>query len=223
MILLLVLAFALSALVAWQFRSTVSKYKQFAFKSGLTGKEVAQRMLEDHNIYNVKIISTPGSLTDHYNPLNRTINLSEDSYNSNSIVAVAVAAHETGHAIQHARSYYWLTIRSVLVPVVSFSSNIVPWILIGGILTISAFPALIWIGIALFAMTTLFTFVTLPVEFDASKRALNWLLGSGLLMQNEHQAAYDTLKWAAMTYVANALSSLFTLLYYVMIALSARR
>lgn len=189
----------------------------------MTGRDVAEKMLHDHGIYNVKITSTKGKLTDHYNPLNKTINLSEEVYSSNSVAAAAVAAHETGHAVQHAIQYAPLKMRSALVPVVTFTSRWVTWVLLGGIILIQTFPALIWIGIAMFAMTTLFSFITLPVEINASQRALAWLSQAEITDGTNEAQARDALKWAAYTYVVAALGSLATLIYYILIALGSRR
>lgn len=200
-----------------------SKFAKFAkMPVGMTGCEVATKMLHDNGIYDVKVISTPGMLTDHYNPTNKTVNLSDGVYNSASIAAAAVAAHECGHAIQHARAYAPLKMRSALVPIVSFSSNIMMWVLLIGILTVETFPQLLLAGIILFATTTLFSFITLPVEIDASKRALVWLERAGITNGGNHKYATSALRSAAYTYVVAALSSLATLLYYVMIYLNRR-
>jgi hypothetical protein len=190
--------------------------------AGLTGKEVAEKMLRDNGITDVKVTSTPGHLTDHYNPANQTVNLSESVYYSNSIAAAAVAAHECGHAVQHATAYAPLRMRSALVPVVSFASNIVSWVLLGGMLMIHTFPQLLLFGIILFAMTTVFSFITLPVEINASQRALAWLSRAGITNVNTHDKAEDALRSAAYTYVVAALGSLATLMYYVMIFLGNR-
>lgn len=198
------------------------KYSQIPLQNGLTGREIAERMLHDNGIYDVRVISTPGRLTDHYNPSDKTVNLSDDVYQSNSIAAAAVAAHECGHAIQHARAYGPLTMRSQMVPAVSFASKWVTWILLAGIFTINTFPALIWIGIGLFFITTVFSFITLPVEIDASQRALKWLEGAHISDNSNYPYAKDALKWAAYTYVIAALGSLATLIYYIMIALNRR-
>jgi hypothetical protein len=188
----------------------------------MTGKEIAEKMLHDNGIYDVSVVSVPGQLTDHYNPEKKTINLSRDVYASRSIAAAAVAAHETGHAVQHANAYAWLTLRSRLVPVVSSSSKWVTWVILAGILMIKTFPALLFTGIVLFALTTLFSFITLPVEFNASQRALVWLSGTGVTSHENQARARDALKWAAMTYVIAAVGSLATLLYYIMIFTGAR-
>lgn len=200
-----------------------SKFEKFSkMPIGLTGREVAEKMLRDNGIYDVTVTSTPGMLTDHYNPTNKTVNLSSGVYNSASIAAAAVAAHECGHALQHAHAYAPLTLRSKLVPVVQFSSSIMSWILLIGILTVQTFPGILLAGIALFAMTTLFSFVTLPVEIDASRRALTWLSAAGITNAGNHKYATSALRSAAYTYVVAALSSLATLLYYVMIYLNRR-
>ncbi len=204
-------------------KSKFNKYSKVPLSSGMTGRDVAEKMLHDNGIYDVKVVSTSGMLSDHYNPANKTVNLSEGVYASNSVAAAAVAAHECGHAVQHAHEYGPLKMRSALVPVVSFSSSIVMWVIIAGIFTINIFPALIWIGIALFAMTTVFSFVTLPVEVNASSRALAWLNTAGVTNVNNHDMAKDALKWAAYTYVIAAIGSLATLIYYIMIAMSGRR
>ena len=188
----------------------------------MTGRDVALKMLHDNGIYDVKVTHTPGQLTDHYNPANKTVNLSEGVYESNSIMAAAVAAHECGHAVQHARMYAPLKMRSALVPIVNFSSSIVTWVLLAGILMLKTFPELLWIGIILFATTTLFSFITLPVEINASKRALVWLNSSGITNSYNHSQAEDALRSAAYTYVVAALGSLATLIYYVMIAMGRR-
>jgi len=207
----------LSWLVQSRMKSKFTKYSKIPLSGGMTGKEIAAEMLRQNGIYDVKIGSVQGQLTDHYNPTNRTINLSPEVYRGRSVMAAAVAAHETGHALQHAQAYSWLQMRSALVPVVSISSRWVQWVLLAGILLINTFPQLLLIGIILFAMTTLFSFITLPVEFDASKRALAWLDSSGITRYEQHDQAKDGLKWAAMTYVVAALGSLATLLYYLMI------
>lgn len=210
-------------IVSQVLKSKFEKYSRVPLDSGMTGRDVALKMLHDNNIYDVKVTSTPGMLTDHYNPANKTVNLSEGVFSSNSVAAAAVAAHECGHAVQHAYAYGPLKMRSALVPVVSFASKWVMWVLLAGIFMIQTFPALIWIGIALFAMTTIFSFVTLPVEVNATSRALVWLNTAGITNVSNHDMAKDALKWAAYTYVIAAVSSLATLIYYVMIALSGRR
>ena len=189
----------------------------------MTGREVAEKMLRDNGIYNVTVISTSGHLTDHYNPANNTVNLSESVYNSNSVAAAAVAAHECGHAVQHAVAYAPLKMRSALVPVVSFASQWVSWVLLAGILTLQTFPELMLGGIVLFAMTTLFSFVTLPVEIDASRRATAWLQSAGITSNRDHSMAVSALRSAAYTYVVAALSSLATLIYYVLMFMGSQR
>ena len=213
----------LSYLVQANLQSKFKKYSEEPLSSGMTGREVAEKMLHDHGIYNVSVISTAGQLTDHYNPTNHTVNLSESVYASRSVAAAAVAAHECGHAVQHAVAYGPLTMRSALVPVVSFASNIMSWILLAGILMVETFPGLLLVGICLFALTTLFAFVTLPVEIDASRRATAWLRSAGITTTRDHGMAVSALRSAAYTYVVAALSSLATLLYYVMIYLGRDR
>lgn len=180
-------------------------------------------MLQENGIYDVQVISTRGQLTDHYNPLKKTINLSEPVYGSYSVAAAAVAAHETGHALQHAKGYGPLKMRSALVPIVSSTSKWVMWVILAGILMLQSFPGLLWIGIGMFALTTLFSFITLPVEKNATNRALRWLSSAGITDVSNHTQAEDALRWAGYTYVVAALSSLATLLYYVMIAMSGSR
>lgn len=205
----------ISWLVSMRLKSKFNEYAQVAFRGNLTGAQVAAKMLADNGISDVKIMSVEGELTDHYNPENKTVNLSPEVYHGRSVAAAAVAAHECGHAVQHARAYAWLGMRSKLVPAVSFASRWMQWILLAGVLTINIFPALLLVGIVLFAATTLFSFITLPVEFDASNRALAWLDTSGITSTQEHGMAKDALKWAALTYVVAALGSLATLLYYI--------
>ena len=200
-----------------------SKFKKFSkIPIGFTGRDVAIKMLHDNGIYDVKVTCTPGTLTDHYNPTTRTVNLSQGVYNSASVAAAAVAAHERGHAVQHARAYAPLKMRSALVPIVSFSSNIMMWVLLAGILTVEFFPQLLLAGIILFATTTIFSFITLPVEIDASHRALVWLQSAGITNASNHKYASSALRSAAYTYVVAAISSLATLLYYVMIYMNRR-
>lgn len=200
-----------------------NKFKKFSkIPVGLTGRDIAMKMLHDNGIYDVKVTCTPGTLTDHYNPTNKTVNLSQGVYNSASIAAAAVAAHECGHALQHAKAYAPLKMRSALVPIVSFSSNIMMWVLLAGILTVETFPQLLLTGIVLFATTTLFSFITLPVEIDASRRALAWLQGAGITNASNQKYASSALRSAAYTYVIAAISSLATLLYYIMIYMNRR-
>ena len=197
-------------------------YSKLQLQNGMSGAEIAEKMLTDHGIRNVKVISTPGRLTDHYNPVDRTVNLSEAVYSQRNAAAAAVAAHEVGHAVQHAQAYSWLMMRSRLVPVVQIASNFVQWILLAGIVLVNSFPQLLLVGIVIFAATTLFSVVTLPVEYDASNRALAWLENKRMLTQQEHHGAKDALRWAARTYVVAAIGSIGTLLYYVMIYMNRR-
>lgn len=213
----------LSWIVSLTLKSKFKKYSKIPLDNGMSGREVAERMLRDSGITDVKIGSVEGQLTDHYNPADKTINLSREVYEGRSISSAAVAAHETGHAVQHARAYAWLGFRSNLVPIVSFTSKWVTWILLAGVLMIRTFPALLLVGIVLFALTTLFSFITLPVEIDASRRALAWLSNAGITSYQNHDKAQDALKWAAYTYVIAALGSLATLLYYIMIFTGSRR
>jgi Zn-dependent membrane protease YugP len=219
--------FGVVALVSWliqrSLKSKFERYSKIPIPRGMTGKDVAQKMLRDNGIYDVTVTSTNGHLTDHYNPTNKTVNLSENVYGSNSVAAAAIAAHECGHAVQHATAYAPLQLRSKLVPVVNFASNWMQWVLLAGILMVQSFPQLLLAGIVLFAITTLFSFVTLPVEIDASRRALVWLNGAGITDYNTHDQAKDALKTAAYTYVVAALGSLATLVYYIMIFTSGNR
>jgi Zn-dependent membrane protease YugP len=195
--------------------SRFHKYSQEGLPSGMTGAEVAQKMLNDHGIYDVKVVPSRGTLTDHFNPQTKTVALSEGVYASRSVAAAAVAAHECGHAVQHAIGYAPLKMRTALVPVVNFASNIMQWVLLAGVLTINIFPGLLIFGIVLFASTTLFSFITLPVEINASARAISWLSRTGITDGRTQPMAIDALKWAAYTYVVAALGSLATLLYYI--------
>ncbi len=211
----------LCSIVGWMISNRLEKkiehYSKVPLQNGLSGAEIAQQMLFDHGIYDVKVVSTPGRLTDHYNPVDKTINLSDVVYHQRSTAAAAVAAHEVGHAVQHAKGYRWLNLRSTLVPMVSFSSTMVPWILLAGVLLINTFPSLLLIGIVLLGLTTLFTVITLPVEYDASHRALSWLEKKNITTSSELAGAKDALTWAARTYLIAAISSIGTLLYYVML------
>ena len=203
--------------VSRRLKNKFEKYSKLELNNGMSGAEIAEKMLADHGITDVTVISTPGRLTDHYNPADKTVNLSEAVYNQRNAAAAAVAAHECGHAVQHATAYSWLEFRSQLVPVVNIASNYVQWILIGGIFMMKTFPNLLLIGIVLFAATTLFSIITLPVEYDASNRALAWLENKNMLTSEEQAGAKDALKWAARTYVVAAIGSIATLLYYIMI------
>lgn len=215
---IMIVVMALSFLVQQMLQSRFHKYSQVGLPGGMTGAQVAQKMLNDHGIYNVKVVPTRGMLTDHFNPQTMTIALSEGVYSSRSVAAAAVAAHECGHAVQHAKGYAPLKMRSALVPVVNFASNIVQWVLLLGVLMLHTFPGLLYFGIILFASTTLFSFVTLPVEVNASTRAISWLTQSGMTDDRTRPMAIDALKWAAYTYVIAALGSLATLLYYIGLA-----
>ena len=219
--------FGVFALISWliqnNLKSKFERYSKIPIPRGMTGKDVAQKMLRDNGIYDVQVISTNGHLTDHYNPATKTVNLSENVYASNSVAAAAVAAHECGHAVQHAMAYAPLTLRTKLVPVVSFASNWMQWVLLAGILMVRTFPQLLLAGIVLFAITTLFSFITLPVEINASARALAWLETSSITNYETHDQAKDALKTAAYTYVVAALGSLATLVYYILIFMGGSR
>ena len=208
----------LSIFVQNMLQSRFRKYSKVPLRNCMSGADVARKMLQENGIYDVNVMCIPGQLTDHYNPATKTVNLSEAVYNGRSVAAAAVAAHECGHVVQHQVGYAPLKLRTALVPVVSIANNTVQWILLAGILMVNMFPALLWVGIALFAMTTLFSFVTLPVEINASARAVNWLENAGITDYETRPMAVDALKWAAYTYVIAALSSLATLLYYIGIA-----
>ncbi|OQC61517.1 MAG: putative neutral zinc metallopeptidase [Bacteroidetes bacterium ADurb.Bin012] len=215
------IAFAIiSWLISNQLKVKFAKYSKMPIQ--YSGKEIAERMLRQNGIDDVKVLSVEGQLTDHYNPANKTVNLSRDVYYGSNVAAAAVAAHETGHAVQHASAYAWLQMRSALVPVVSFASRWVQWVLLAGILVVNTFPQLLVAGIILFASTTFFSIITLPVEVNASHRALVWLKGTGITNNQNQAAAFDALKWAAYTYFIAALASLATLVYYVLILMGAR-
>jgi Zn-dependent membrane protease YugP len=212
--------------VQWRFKSKFKQYSEIGLLSGLSGKDIAEKMLKDNGIYDVKVISVEGQLTDHYNPEDRTVNLSPDVYHSRSVAAAAVAAHECGHAVQHAQAYSWLTLRSTIVPVINVASTLVQWTLFIGVMLLfmANNPYVLGIGVAALALVTLFSFITLPVEFDASQRALAWLNNNYTVMQTaeEHKQAKDALWWAAMTYVVAALASLATLVYYASMLFNRR-
>lgn len=212
---ILIVIFIVSVIVQNTLQSRFNKYSKVGLPNGMSGAEVAIKMLNDHGIYDVKVVPTRGMLTDHFNPQTKTVALSESVYASRSIAAAAVAAHECGHAVQYAKGYAPVRMRTALVPAVSFASNIVQWVLLAGVIFINVFPGLLWIGIGLFALTTLFSFITLPVEINASSRAISWLSASGITDSRTQPMAIDALKWAAYTYVVAALSSLATLLYYI--------
>lgn len=207
-----------SFLVQNMLQRRFEKYSKVPLTNGMTGAEVARKMMNDNGIYDVKVECIPGMLTDHYNPATKTVNLSQAVYSGRSVAAAAVAAHECGHVVQHAVGYAPLKMRTALVPIVTFSNNIVMWILLFGVMMVHVFPALLWLGIILFAATTLFSFVTLPVEINASSRAVNWLESAGITNYETKPMAIDALKWAAYTYVIAALSSLATLFYYISVA-----
>lgn len=212
----------LSYIVQYSFQKNFAKASQIPLLNGMAGREVAVRMLSDHGIRDVKVTSTPGQLTDNFNPTNKTVNLSQAVYAQTNVAAAAVAAHECGHAVQHATGYFPVKLRSALVPVVSITSKIVPFVLLGGMLLVNIFPQIIWVGIALFALSTLFSFVTLPVEIDASRRALAWLNQADIIDPSTEDEARGALRAAAYTYVVAALSALATLIYYLSI-FSGRR
>ena len=219
---LLILLTLASWLIQWRLRSKFKQYSQVGLSSGLSGAEIAKKMLADHGIYDVQIISTPGQLTDHYNPTDKTVNLSEGVYAERSAAAAAIAAHECGHAVQHSTSYAMLQFRSALVPTLSAVSKWVPMLILAGFFLINRTPLPLLLGIGLFSLTTLFSFITLPVEFDASRRALAWMDQRGVVTTQEHGMAKDALWWAAMTYVVAALASLASLLYYASIFMRRR-
>lgn len=213
--LLIIIIAVVGMIVQARLQMVFKKYSREPFPGGFTGKDVAEKMLRDHGIHDVQVVSTRGHLTDHYNPATRTVNLSESVYSSASIAAAAVAAHECGHAVQHAYGYAPLRMRSALVPIIQFSSSISTWVIIIGILMINTFPAIFWLGIATIAASALFSVITLPVEYNASSRALGWLEGSGVLSREQMHGATVSLRWAARTYLVAALSAIATLLYYL--------
>lgn len=216
--------FIVGLIVSNRLKSKFNKYSQIGLQNGMSGREIAEKMLSDNGINDVQVISTPGQLSDHYNPENKTVNLSPDVYEGRSISAAAVAAHECGHAVQHATDYQMLTLRSAIVPLVNISSKLSQWIILAGmgLLVGRANPTILLVGIVLFAITTLFTIITLPVEYDASNRALKWLENTHMTTAAEHDKAADALKWAARTYVVAAVSSVATLLYYILLFVNTR-
>ncbi|MEK9958009.1 MAG: zinc metallopeptidase [Flavobacteriaceae bacterium] len=217
--LLIILIAIASMAVSSQLKRKFKKYSQTRLQNGMSGKEVAEQMLADHGIRGVRVVSTPGMLTDHYNPKTKTVNLSEAVYSERNAAAAAVAAHECGHAVQHAQGYEWLTMRSTLVPMVSVASNLSVWVIFGGLVLMQTLPlgrTIAMLGVVLFGMGTLFSFITLPVEYDASNRALAWLRRKNIVTQQEYAGAEDALKWAARTYVVAALGSLATLIYFAL-------
>lgn len=213
---------AVSWYVQWRLKSKFKEYSEVGLRIGLSGQEIAEKMLRDNGIYDVRVQSVEGTLTDHYNPQDKTVNLSPDVFYGRSVAAAAVAAHECGHAVQHATAYTWLQLRSKLVPALTVSSRYMSWIILAGIFLLNTTPIPLAIGVALFALTTLFSFVTLPVEYDASNRALAWIDRQGVVTSQEHAMAKDALKWAARTYLVAAIGSLATLLYYLMILANRR-
>ncbi|MFK8297046.1 zinc metallopeptidase [Capnocytophaga cynodegmi] len=216
----------ISMAVSWQLKRKFQHYSNVRLRNNMSGAEIAEKMLHDHGIYDVKVISTPGMLTDHYNPMNKTVNLSDVVYNERNAAAAAVAAHECGHAVQHAQAYKWLTMRSKLVPLVSISSNLSTWVIIGGLALMAASKFGIYVAIAgliMSALATLFSFITLPVEYDASNRALAWLKNKNMVSQEEYKGAEDSLKWAARTYLVAALGSLATLIYWALRVFASSR
>lgn len=221
--LLMIVIFAVSAFVSWRLKSKFNEYSQIGLANGLSGAEIAQKMLNENGIYDVRVVSTEGMLTDNYNPQDKTVNLSSDVYYGRSVAAAAVAAHECGHAVQHQQAYAPLKLRSALVPALTISSRYMQWVILAGIFMLRTTPIPLAIGVALFALTTLFSFVTLPVEFDASRRALAWIQSRGVVNDREYGQAKDALWWAAMTYVVAALGSLATLLYYASLLSGGRR
>lgn len=225
MVIISVVLMLLGMFVQSRLRGKFAEYSRVPTSSGMSGREVAEKMLKDNGIYDVKVISVEGQLTDHYDPIKKTVNLSEAVFGERSVAAAAVAAHECGHAVQHATAYSMLMLRSKLVPAVGISSRLAQWVIIGGLilLAVSGNPMVLLGGIVLFAVTTLFTLITLPVEFDASARALKWLDNARITTADEHTKAKDALKWAAMTYVVAAVASIATLAYYIMVYNSRSR
>jgi Zn-dependent membrane protease YugP len=216
--------FLVGMIVSNRLKSKFTEYSQVGLRNGLSGREIAEQMLHDNGIYDVRVLSTPGELTDHYNPENKTVNLSPDVYAGRSVSAAAVAAHECGHAVQHATAYSMLKFRSAIVPLVNISSQLSQWVILAGLGLMfgRSNPTILLIGILLFSLTTVFTLITLPVEYDASNRALVWLESRGMTTPAEHDKAADALKWAARTYLVAAISSVATLLYYILLFLNAR-
>lgn len=209
----------LSMLISGRLKSKFKKYSKVQLRNGMSGAEIAEKMLADHGIRDVKVISTPGMLTDHYNPANKTVNLSEGVFAQRNASAAAVAAHEVGHAVQHATAYQWLGMRSKLVPILNITSKFSMWVIFGGLMlmqTTAIGGPIAWVGVGLYGIGTLFSFVTLPVEYDASNRALAWLKNKNIVSQEEYAGAEDALKWAARTYLVAAIGALATLLYFAM-------
>lgn len=223
--LIIIVSMAVSWLVSWRLKSKFDEYSKVYLRNGLSGKEIAEKMLRDNGINDVQVMSVPGQLTDHYNPENKTVNLSEAVYMQRNAAAAAVAAHECGHAVQHKVGYSMLQLRSKLVPVVSISSNLMQFVIMGGlvIMALSGSKLVLTIGVIMFAFTTLFAFVTLPVEYDASNRAMKWLRDTGTVTTEEYVGVKDSLKWAARTYVVAAIGSLVQLLYFASLLMGGRR
>ena len=217
-----IIVMAVSMFVQWRLKSKFEQYSQVGLSNGLSGKEIAEKMLRQNGISDVRVVSVEGRLTDHYNPQDKTVNLSQDVYYGRSVSAAAVASHECGHAVQHATAYSWLQLRSKMVPFLTISSRYMQWIILGGIVLINTSIIPLAVGVGLFAVTTLFSFITLPVEYDASNRALAWIDRNGIVNPREHEMAADALKWAARTYLVAAIGSLATLLYYVSLLMGRR-
>jgi len=219
---LFIIIFIASSGVSWVLKSKFTKYSQTPLKSNLSGKEVAEMMLRDNGIFDVKVISVDGQLTDHYNPSDKTVNLSNEVFYGRNAAAVAVAAHEVGHAVQHSVAYTWLNFRSAMVPMLSVTSRYLSILILIGILVMETTPLPLMLGVGLFAFTTVFSFITLPVEFDASARGLKFISTKGVVTSSEYALSKDALQWAAMTYVVAALGSLATLLYYASLLMGRR-
>lgn len=217
-----ILVMIVSFYVQWRLKRKFEEYSQVGLSNGMSGKEIAETMLRESGIYDVRVLSVEGKLTDHYNPQDKTVNLSPDVFYGRSVAAAAVASHECGHAVQHATSYKWLQFRSQMVPFLSIASQYMQWVILGGILLINTTPIPLAIGVALFALTTLFSFITLPVEYDASNRALAWIKNNRIVNEREYVMSADALKWAARTYLVAAIGSLATLLYYVSLLMGRR-
>lgn len=217
-----ILVMVISFYVQWRLKRKFEEYSQIGLSNGMSGKEIAETMLRESGIYDVRVVSVEGKLSDHYNPQDKTVNLSHDVYYGRSVSAAAVASHECGHAVQHATAYKWLQFRSQMVPFLSVSSQYMQWVILGGILLLNTTPIPLTIGVALFALTTLFSFITLPVEYDASNRALAWIQSNRIVTEREYVMSADALKWAARTYLVAAIGSLATLLYYVSILMGRR-
>ena len=220
--LILILVMGVSFYIQWRLKSKFEEYSQVGLSNGMSGKEIAETMLRESGIYDVRVLSVDGRLTDHYNPQDKTVNLSPDVYHGRSVAAAAIASHECGHAVQHATAYKWLQFRSQMVPFLSISSQYMQWIILGGILLLNTSAIPLTIGVALFAVTTLFSFITLPVEYDASNRALAWIKSNRIVNEREYVMSADALKWAARTYLVAAIGSLATLLYYIGILMGRR-